>query len=200
MIVAYKYRHDPETPTMTRHPSRGAVTDPASRLAALVRGLVRRFSISERADVACCGMTVAQAATLDTLRAEGPLRLGDLGRRLGVSPSTLTRNLERLEGRGLVARTPDPRDSRASAAALTAAGRRAAARVGRQDAVFARGVLERLEPSRRDATLDALTDLLAAVRSATEACCPGAFDHLMQDFPTTQTISRGTARARRTRP
>ena len=180
--------------------------DPAARLAALVRGLVRRFSISERADVACCGMTVAQAATLDTLRAEGPLRLGDLGRRLGVSPSTLTRNLARLAERRLVARTPDPRDSRASAAALTAAGRRAAARVGRQDAAFARGVLERLDPSRRAATLDALTDLLAAVRAATEACCPGAFDHLMQDFPTGKPllietpVSRGPRRARRTRP
>src|SRR5262245_2829226 len=38
-----------------------------------VRALVRRFAISERADVFCCGMTIAQAATLETLRLEGPL-------------------------------------------------------------------------------------------------------------------------------
>ena len=31
--------------------------------------------------------------------------------------------------------------------------------------------------------LAGLSDLLLAVREATEACCPGAFDHLMTDFP-----------------
>jgi DNA-binding MarR family transcriptional regulator len=65
----------------------------AARLRTGIRALVRRFGISERADVACCGMTVAQAATLDTLRSEGAMRLGALGRRLGVTASTLTRYL-----------------------------------------------------------------------------------------------------------
>src|SRR5262245_35776693 len=86
----------------------------ARRLAGSIRALVRRFSISERSDVACCGMTVAQAATLETLLREGPLRRGDLGRRLGIAPSTLTRNLVRLEKRGLVARTEDSEDGRAA--------------------------------------------------------------------------------------
>src|SRR5215470_7524490 len=96
------------------------------RLLAAVRGLVRRFSVSERADVSCCGVTVAQAATLETLRLEGPMRLTDLGRRLGISPSTLTRNLARLEDGGLVAREGDADDARAYRVALTASGRRAA--------------------------------------------------------------------------
>jgi len=172
---------------------------PDARLATLVRAIVRRFSISERADIACCGMTVAQAATLDALRAGGPMRLGDLGRRLGISPSTLTRNLERLEERGLISRSPDPGDSRATTAALTEPGRRAAARVVRQDATFARSVLERIDPSRRAATIDALAELLAAVRSATESCCPGAYDHLMKEFPRLEPFECAPARARRTR-
>ena len=70
-----------------------------------ISALVRRFSLSERAEVTCCGMTVAQAATLGVLREEGPLRLGDLGARLGIRPSTLTRNVERLE-QGLILREP----------------------------------------------------------------------------------------------
>jgi DNA-binding MarR family transcriptional regulator len=168
----------------------------ARRLAGALRGLARRFAVSERADVACCGMTVAQAAALDALRAEGPLRLGDLGRRLGITPSTLTRNLERLVARGLVTRTADPRDSRAAAAVLTASGRRAAARVARQDEAFARSVLERLPAGRRAAALETLGDLLGAVRAATEACCPGAFDHLMMDFPATNRAARRAGRAR----
>src|SRR5512139_375521 len=155
-----------------------AAPDPV-RLRSAVQALVRRFGIAERADVACCGVTVAQAAALEALGAEGPQRLGELSRQLGIAPSTLTRNLLRLEEEGLVAREADPDDARAARVGLTARGRRAAAAVEDREAGFARQVLERIPPGRRAAVLTALGDLLAAVRGATEDCCPGAFDHLM---------------------
>lgn len=159
-------------------------TDPdAQRLRAGVRALVRRFAVSERADVACCGMTVAQAATIETLSALGPLRLSDLGRRLGVTPSTLTRNLERLLEQGVLARTADSDDARAFRVGLTPAGRRAATRLAAQEADFGCEILERLPVERRHAVVLALQELLVAVREATERCCPGAFDHLMTEFP-----------------
>jgi DNA-binding MarR family transcriptional regulator len=155
----------------------------AQRLRAGVRALVARFAISERADVACCGMTVAQAATLQVLLAERELRLGALGRRLGISPSTLSRNLARLEERGLVRRCAEPGDARAFRAVLTEAGVRAAREVERQEVAFAASILERLPAGRRADLLTALDELLRAVRGATESCCPGAFEHLMADFP-----------------
>jgi DNA-binding MarR family transcriptional regulator len=154
----------------------------ARRLRGAVRALVRRFSVSERADVACCGVTVAQSAALEALAAEGPLRLTDLGRRLGIAPSTLTRNLSRLEEGRLVVREADPEDARSAHVRLTAAGDRAARAVAAQEEAFARQVLERIPEERRKATLLALMDVLTAVRAATEACCPGAFDHLMTEF------------------
>lgn len=156
----------------------GAAADPA-RLRAAIRALVRRFAVSERADVACCGVTVAQAAALEALGAEGPMRLGELGRRLGIAPSTLTRNLARLEASGLVVREADPGDARSSRVGLTAPGRRSALAVAAQEDDFAREVLERIPEPRRAAVVESLGDLLAAVRAATEECCPGAFDHLM---------------------
>jgi DNA-binding MarR family transcriptional regulator len=154
----------------------------AARLLVGIRALVRRFSLSERADVECCGMTVAQAATLETL-ADGPMRLGDLGRRLGIQPSTLTRNLARLEDRGLVAREQDPADARATRAVLTAAGRKAAGAVARRTEAFAEQVLERIDPARRHELVEGFEEMLLAVREATEQCCPGAFEHLLQEFP-----------------
>jgi DNA-binding MarR family transcriptional regulator len=154
----------------------------ALRLRAAVRALVRRFSVSERADVTCCGVTVAQAAALEALSAEGPVRLGDLGRRLGIAPSTLTRNLVRLESAGLVAREPDEKDARSARVGLTARGRRAAASVAAQEEGFARQVLERIPAERRARVVESLGELLGAVREATERCCPGAFDHLMEGF------------------
>ncbi len=157
--------------------------DPARRLLDGIQLLVRRFAIAERADVQCCGLTVAQSATLEVLRAEGPLRLSALGRRLGITPSTLTRNLARLEDAGLVARQADAADARAARVRLTPAGCGAALEVCRREEEFARGVLARLAPERREAALDGLRDLLVAVREATEDCCSGAFEHLMTDSP-----------------
>ncbi len=163
--------------------TRPATNPDAARLRAGIRALVRRFGISERADVACCGMTVAQAATLETIRSEGALRLGSLGRRLGVTASTLTRNLSRLEGAGLVARAADAHDARAACVDLTPAGRKAAERLEGMEQEFGRAILDRIPSGKRATVLDALSELLAAVREATESCCPGAFDHLMKDFP-----------------
>lgn len=160
--------------------ARDASSDPR-RLLAAIRALVRRFSVSERADVSCCGMTVAQAATLEALRAAGPLRMGALSRRLGITPSTLTRNLGRLEEEDLVSRLPDAEDARSFRVALTAEGRRAAARLERLETAFARAILDLVPAGRRSGLLEGLTALLDAVREATESCCPGAFDHLMDD-------------------
>jgi hypothetical protein len=63
---------------------------------------------------------------------------------------------------------------------LTGPGRRAARGVAAQEEAFARQVLERIPPARRAVVVESLGDLLAAVRAATEECCPGAFDHLME--------------------
>jgi DNA-binding MarR family transcriptional regulator len=161
----------------------GAPDPEARRLLDGIQLLVRRFAIAERADVNCCGLTVAQSATLEALRSDGPLRLAALGRRLGITPSTLTRNLDRLLDARLVARETDQEDARAARILLTPAGHRAAEEVDRREEAFARSILERLPAERRDAALSGLSDLLLAVREATEGCCPGAFDHLMTDFP-----------------
>jgi DNA-binding MarR family transcriptional regulator len=155
----------------------------AERLLQAIRAIVRRFSVSERADVQICGVSVAQAATLEVLLAEGPMRASLLGKRLGIAPSTLTRNLDRLEERGLVGRGSDGEDGRAWRIVLTAKGRRAAERLEEGEHEFARSILDRLSPRARVAIVDHIEDLLVAVRDATESCCPGAFDHLMKNFP-----------------
>jgi len=163
----------------------------AQRLLGAVQLLVRRFSLSERADVACCGLTVAQAATLGALRSDGALRQRELGRRLGITASTLTRNLDRLVESGLVERRADPEDARAARVALTATGIRAAERVERQEVAFAGTVLERLPTERRETVVADLELLLAAVRDATESCCPGAYEHLMGGFPQAEACATG---------
>ena len=153
----------------------------ARRLLEGIRALVRRFSLAERADISCCGMTVAQAATLEALK-DSSLRLTELGRLLGITPSTLTRNLARLEERGLVVRETDPVDGRAQRVLLSPAGRAAADGVRRQVEAFAGSVLSHLPATSVTDTLTALDQLLTAIRAATENCCPGAYDHLITEI------------------
>jgi DNA-binding MarR family transcriptional regulator len=105
--------------------------------------------------------------------------MGSLGRRLGIAPSTLTRNLARLEQSRLVAREGDPEDARAARVTLTEAGRRAARQVERTEEAFAESILAELPVASRQRALDSLGELLGAVRRATQGCCAGAFDHLM---------------------
>jgi len=151
---------------------------------ASVRALARRFAIAERADVACCGMTVAQAATLEALFESDGVRLGELTQRLGITSSTLTRNLARLRDRDLVTTSRDVSDGRASRVFLTSRGRRAADAVHQQEEAFFKLVLAQLPDDRAHHILETIEELWTAVRRATQSCCPGAFDHLMADPPT----------------
>jgi DNA-binding MarR family transcriptional regulator len=64
------------------------------------------------------GITLGEYAVLGVL-SEVP----DLAARLHLSPSGLTRRLDRLVGQGLVARRPSDEDRRATLAVLTPAGR-----------------------------------------------------------------------------
>lgn len=61
-------------------------------------------------------------AALATLTRHGPMRLGDLAAREGVSPPTLTRIVAALEDSGYVRREVDPNDRRAVQVATTPAG------------------------------------------------------------------------------
>ncbi len=168
---------------MSDQPDLDGLTDRQARqLQQGIRALVRRFSLAERSDMSCCGMTVAQAVTLQAL-ADGALRLGELSKRLGITASTLTRNVARLEDRGFLCRIGDPDDGRAQRVALTATGRQATVEVGLQEIEFARSVLECLPPGSVTSTLDGFNQLLSAVRRATESCCPGAYDHLTTEMP-----------------
>jgi DNA-binding MarR family transcriptional regulator len=149
----------------------------AHRLRHAINALIRRFQLAERADFACCGMTLAQATTLRALAIEGDRRSTDLSRHLGVSPSTLTRNLDRLEDRGLVERSVDANDRRATRISLTATGRKAAAAAEATELVFIQDVLDRLSSAGISDVVPVLEHLLDAVRGATERCCPGAFEY-----------------------
>jgi len=68
-------------------------------------------------------VTLTQLLVLRTLRA-GPVTIGRLGAEVGMSPASVTRLVDRLEKRDLVARSRDTSDRRRVDVQLTAAGER----------------------------------------------------------------------------
>jgi DNA-binding MarR family transcriptional regulator len=73
-------------------------------------------------------LSVNQTELLSLLFRFGDVTPGALAGRMGRSPQALTRILANLEGRGLIARSPDPQDGRQSLLAITLEGREALSR------------------------------------------------------------------------
>jgi MarR family transcriptional regulator, lower aerobic nicotinate degradation pathway regulator len=70
------------------------------------------------------GLRWPEFAVLHHLDAQGPIAQRDLASALRIQPSNLVALLDQLEGRGLLARSPDPTDRRRHRVELTPAGRR----------------------------------------------------------------------------
>jgi len=105
------------------------------------RAVSRRMREAAREALAPWDITPAQARALGTLLRAGALRLGDLAEHLRIAPRSATEVVDALEGRGLVARGPDPDDRRATLVAPTAHGKEVgtairAARAAESESVF----------------------------------------------------------------
>jgi len=112
-------------------------------------GLSRLFGVFER-DAICCGsVSVSQCVVLQTLLAE-PADVSNLARALGVTNSAMTRLLDGLEQRELVARERTSDDRRRVHLTLTEPGRMEAERL-------------------RDLTRQAVKNMLAQIPEAKHA-------------------------------
>lgn len=93
----------------------------------VARGLRRRFTEA----LVSCDVTPSQARALKVVCEEAPLRLSILAERLRIAPRSATEVVDALEAAGLVRRTPDPGDRRATRLDPTDAGRALRTRIGR---------------------------------------------------------------------
>ncbi len=124
--------------------------------------LMRRFE----AESMWCDVSLHEYDVLYTLsKCDTPQRLGELGRHVLLSQPGLSRLVERLVERGLVAKGPDPADARAALLSLTDGGHEIQRRVGRAHArSVADAMSSRLTPTQMS-TLAGLASLLAATES-----------------------------------
>jgi DNA-binding MarR family transcriptional regulator len=111
------------------------------------------------------GLSLSMLSALAMIHVHGPLTLGALAEREGVSPPTVTKVVSRLESQDLVDRTVDPTDRRVCRVATTPAGERFLAASRERKNAWLAAHLAAFDEDRRArlaAALDVLEELAAA--------------------------------------
>ncbi|GLY31188.1 MarR family transcriptional regulator [Kineosporia sp. NBRC 101731] len=99
------------------------------------------------------GITPAQARAIGVLRRHGRLRISSLSDHLRIAPRSGTEVVDALQERGLVLRSPDPDDRRATLVTLSSQGEEIAEAVRKARASEAEQFFDRLdEADRRELT------------------------------------------------
>lgn len=111
------------------------------------------------------GLTMTQLRVLFLLRADDGASAGTLAEGLKVTPSTLTRIVDRLVRQGLVRRETDGDDRRLVRHYLTPSGVRTVEELARRGRARMNEVLDRLSPEQLERVVLALEDLSVALEA-----------------------------------
>jgi DNA-binding MarR family transcriptional regulator len=140
----------------------------------LLREVTRMYTRAQRVVADCCRTTNTQCHLLTELARAGPLPLSELGTRVILEKSWVSRAVDAMVGRGLVTKEPNPADARSLIVTLTQDGLRTAEELNRTLDVHAESLLGSLDEQDRQAVEDALTLLMRLLRedSAANCCLP----------------------------
>jgi DNA-binding MarR family transcriptional regulator len=136
--------------------------------------LVTRSDPSRLEAWAGLGLTMTQLRVLFMLRADDGLAAGALAERLGVTPSTLTRIMDRLVRNHLVRRVSDDGDRRLVRHHLSGRGSRTVTEVERTGRERMNDILARLSEEQLDRLVLALRDLHGATERVDAESAAGA--------------------------
>jgi DNA-binding MarR family transcriptional regulator len=140
----------------------------------LLREVARLYTRAQRVVADCCRTSTTQCHLLVELGRSGPVPLNELGARLSLEKSWVSRAVDGLVERGWATKEPNPLDARSWLVTLTADG---GARVRELNATLdnhAARVLDQLSPRDRTAVEKSLLLLLKALREDIDiaSCCP----------------------------
>lgn len=128
------------------------VAEIAGRLRIAAGRMMRGTSAQSKLD----GMTPSRLAALAVLQTDGPMRVGALAERAGISAPTTSRLVDCLEDRGLIVRTCDPDDHRAIRVSLSPEGEATLHGVRELGAGLLAARIDGLAPDARAALMAAL--------------------------------------------
>lgn len=128
----------------------------------------RALARSLDATLASFGLTSGQWNALNQLDEHGSMTQKELADRLDKEPATITRRLDRMAKKGLIERSPDPRDRRANIISITPEAESLLSEV--EPAVIARA--EQISEGISDEDLHVFIDVLSKVKDNANRACP----------------------------
>lgn len=137
----------------------------------LLREVARMYTRAQRVVADCCSTTSTQCHLLGELGRSGPLPLSELGSRVFLEKSWVSRAVDAMVERGLVTKEINPADARSWLVTLTAEGERTVANLNRTLDEHADKLLETLTERERAAAETSLLLLLKALREDAAAMC-----------------------------
>jgi DNA-binding MarR family transcriptional regulator len=137
----------------------------------LLREVARLYSRAQRVVADCCRTTSTQCHLLTELARSGPLPLSELGTRVLLEKSWVSRAVDAMVARGLVRKEPNPSDARSWLVTLTDEGVRTVRELEHTLDAHAEQLLCALSERERSAVERSLLLLMKALREDTAANC-----------------------------
>jgi DNA-binding MarR family transcriptional regulator len=137
----------------------------------LLREVARMYSRAQRVVADCCRTTSTQCHLLTELERSGPLPLSELGSRVMLEKSWVSRAVDAMVARGLVTKEPNPLDARSWLVTLTDDGERTVRELSATLDQHAEQLLSSLGEKERAAVQNSLLILMKALREDTAANC-----------------------------
>jgi DNA-binding MarR family transcriptional regulator len=137
----------------------------------LLREVARLYTRAQRVVADCCRTTSTQCHLLTELGRSGPLPLSELGTRVSLEKSWVSRAVEAMAARGWVTKEPNPQDARSWLVTLTADGERTVRELNQTLDEHAQQLLASLSERERAAVEASLLTLLNALREDAAANC-----------------------------
>jgi DNA-binding MarR family transcriptional regulator len=147
------------------------MTPPSSAAGGLLREVARMYTRAQRVVADCCRTTNTQCHLLSELGRSGPLPLSELGTRVSLEKSWVSRAVDAMVERGLVTKEPNPADARSWLVTLTAEGERTVKELDRTLDEHADHLLGSLTARERADVERSLLLLMKALRDDTAANC-----------------------------
>jgi len=139
------------------------LAEQAKQLHQALTHLVQRYQFRDRNDICCYGISVSQCHTLEVLGEHGTLTMQALATHLHLAVSTVTRVVDTLVDKGLVARHVSAKDRRVCEVALRPGGTALLHTIQEELIAREQAVLERLPEASRTHVIWAITALSHAV-------------------------------------
>lgn len=137
----------------------------------ILREVARLYTRAQRVVADCCHTTSTQCHLLTELGRSGPLPLSELGTRVMLEKSWVSRAVDAMVERGLVTKEPNPLDARSWLVTLTGDGEQTVRDLNATLDQHAGQLMSSLSAAERATVQASLLILMKALREDTAANC-----------------------------